>query len=47
MINETRITTATSALGSVKLDKIAPAEGEIPVNSQLSMLNAQLCKLPC
>jgi D-inositol-3-phosphate glycosyltransferase len=41
MINETQTTTAKSALGSVKLDKIMPAEGEIPVNSQLSMLNAQ------
>jgi D-inositol-3-phosphate glycosyltransferase len=42
MINEAPITTATSALGSIELDKMAREDGEIPVNSQLSTLNAQL-----
>src|SRR5438128_8883387 len=42
MINEAPITTATSALGSIKLDKMVQANGEIPVNAQLSTLNSQL-----
>jgi D-inositol-3-phosphate glycosyltransferase len=36
MINEAPITTATSALGSIKLDKMVREDGEIPVNAQLS-----------
>jgi len=42
MINEAPITTATSALGSIKLDKMVREDGEIPVNAQLSTLNSQL-----
>jgi glycosyltransferase involved in cell wall biosynthesis len=41
MINEAPITTATSALGSIKLDKMVQTDGEVPVNSQLSTLNSQ------
>lgn len=42
MINEAPITTATSALGSIKLNKMVREDGEIPVNAQLSTLNSQL-----
>ncbi len=38
MINEASITTATPALGSIKM---AQADGEIPLNAQLSTLNSQ------
>jgi glycosyltransferase involved in cell wall biosynthesis len=41
MMNEAPITTATSALGSIKLDKVVQADGEIPLNAQRSTLNAQ------
>jgi D-inositol-3-phosphate glycosyltransferase len=41
MINEAPITTATSALGSRKLDKVVQADREIPLNAQRSTLNAQ------
>src|SRR4029453_8002846 len=41
MMNEAPIPTATSALGSIKLDKVVQADGEIPLNAQRSTLNAQ------
>ncbi len=41
MINEAPITTGTSALGSIKLDKVVQVDGEIPLNAQHSTLNAQ------
>jgi D-inositol-3-phosphate glycosyltransferase len=42
MIDEAPITTATSALGSIKLDKIVQANGEIPLNAQRSTLRIAL-----
>jgi D-inositol-3-phosphate glycosyltransferase len=42
MINEAPITTATSALGSIKLDKVVQADGEIPLNAQRSSLRIAL-----
>jgi D-inositol-3-phosphate glycosyltransferase len=36
MTNEAPITTATSARGSIELDKMLRGDGEVPVNSQLS-----------
>src|SRR6266567_8678924 len=42
MMNETPITTATSALGSIELDKTVRGDGEIPANAQLSALNSRL-----
>ena len=42
MINEAPLTTATSALGSIKLSKTVRGEAEIPANAQLSTLNSQL-----
>jgi glycosyltransferase involved in cell wall biosynthesis len=41
MMNEAPITTAKSALRSIKLDKVVQADGEIPLNAQRSTLNAQ------
>ena len=41
MTNGAPITTATSALGSVRLDKMMHADGELHVNAPLSTLNAQ------
>ena len=42
MINEAPTTSARPALTSIKLDKIVQADCEVPVNSQLSTLNARL-----
>ena len=42
MINGAPTTSARPALTSIKLDKIVQADGEVPVNSQLSTLNARL-----
>jgi D-inositol-3-phosphate glycosyltransferase len=42
MLNEAPITTATSARGSIELDKILEGNREISVNAQLSTLNSQL-----
>jgi D-inositol-3-phosphate glycosyltransferase len=41
MMNEAPITTAKSALRSIRLDKVVQADGEIPLNAQLSTLNSQ------
>jgi glycosyltransferase involved in cell wall biosynthesis len=41
MMNEAPISTAKSALRSIKLDKVMQADGEIPLNAQLSTLNSQ------
>jgi glycosyltransferase involved in cell wall biosynthesis len=41
MTNEEPITTPTSVLGSLKLEKVVQADGEIPANTQLSTLNSQ------
>jgi hypothetical protein len=42
MINEAPTTSARSALTSIKLDRIVQTDCEVPVNSQLSTLNARL-----
>jgi glycosyltransferase involved in cell wall biosynthesis len=42
MINETSITTATSTLDSIELDKMIRGDGAIPVNAQLSTRNSKL-----
>jgi glycosyltransferase involved in cell wall biosynthesis len=39
MINEAPISTATSALGSIDLDKMLRGDGEVSVNAELSTLN--------
>ena len=41
MMNEAPITTAKSALRSIRLDKVVQADGEIPLNAQRSTLNPQ------
>ena len=41
MTNEEPITTPTSVLGSLKLEKVVQAGGAIPANAQLSTLNSQ------
>jgi D-inositol-3-phosphate glycosyltransferase len=41
MMNKAPITTATSALDSIRLDKVVQAEGEIPLNAQGSTLNSK------
>jgi D-inositol-3-phosphate glycosyltransferase len=41
-MNEAPITTATSALGSIKLDKVVQADGENPLNAQSSTLRIAL-----
>jgi glycosyltransferase involved in cell wall biosynthesis len=41
MMNEAPISTAKSALRSIKLDKVMQADGENPLNAQLSTLNSQ------
>jgi glycosyltransferase involved in cell wall biosynthesis len=41
MTNEAPITTTTTALGSVRLDKMMHADGELDVSAPLSTLNAQ------
>jgi D-inositol-3-phosphate glycosyltransferase len=41
MMNEAPITTTKSALRSIRLDKAVQADGEIPLNTQHSTLNAQ------
>jgi D-inositol-3-phosphate glycosyltransferase len=41
MTNETSIASARPALGSAKLNRIAPGDDEIRVNAQLSTLNSQ------
>jgi D-inositol-3-phosphate glycosyltransferase len=42
MLNEAQTNTGTSALASIKLDKMVQADGKIPVNVELSSLNAPL-----
>lgn len=42
MINEATRPTATSALGSIEIDKTVRAQGELPANAQLSTLNSHL-----
>jgi Glycosyltransferase len=45
MMNKAPITTATSALDSIRSDKVVQADGEIPLNAQRSILNSQLSPL--
>ena len=41
MINEAPTATASPALGSIKTDKVVPADNEIPVNAQRATLDVQ------